>query len=540
MTTADLGNVDVLVIGAGNAAANAALQARELGASVAMLESAPKEARGGNSAFTGGAFRFTFRTVEDLIALAPDIRDLDLANIDFGTYTAEQYYDDMHRLTQYRCDPDLTEVLIADSYAAAQWLKQQGIRFQPALGRQAFKVDGKFKFWGGLACHLLGGGAELVKTLHDAIDKASIPVLYDTTAFGLIHAGGRVQGVRARRIGEDLELRAKTVVLACGGFESNPEMRARYLGPNWDLAKVRGTRFNNGWGHRMAIEIGAATDGHWSGAHAVQWDMNAPPYGDLTIGDRFQKHNYPFGIIVNARGERFVDEGADFHSYTYAKYGHEVLKQPGLFAWQVFDHKVVHLLREEYRIARITKEIANTFEELAPKLTGVDARGFLETVRGFNAAPRPDVSFNPNVHDGLRTYGLAINKSNWANRLEAPPYHAYGVTTGITFTFGGLRISTRAEVQDTTGAPIRGLYAAGEIAGGLYYPALECLLGVEINGLLVASPVRNSCRSPARCGAGFRVVERPKFCTTLDVRIRLLRRRDDEPFSSLCTTSSDR
>jgi tricarballylate dehydrogenase len=469
MTTADLGNVDVLVIGAGNAAANAALQARELGASVAMLETAPKEARGGNSAFTGGAFRFTFRTVEDLIALAPDIRDLDLANIDFGTYTTEQYYDDMHRLTQYRCDPELTEVLITDSYAAAQWLKQQGIRFQPALGRQAFKVDGKFKFWGGLACHLLGGGAELVKGLHAAIDEVGIPVLYDTTAFGLIHAGGRVEGVRARRGGEDVELRAKAVVLACGGFESNPEMRARYLGPNWDLAKVRGTRFNNGWGHRMAIEIGAATDGHWSGAHAVQWDMNAPPYGDLTIGDRFQKHNYPFGIIVNARGERFVDEGADFHSYTYAKYGHEVLKQPGLFAWQVFDQKVVHLLREEYRIARITKEIADTFEDLAPKLAGVDAAGFLETVRQFNAAPRPQVSFNPNIHDGLRTYDLAINKSNWANRLDAPPYHAYGVTTGITFTFGGLSISTRAEVQDTTGAPIRGLYAAGEIVGGLYY-----------------------------------------------------------------------
>jgi tricarballylate dehydrogenase len=469
MSTADLGRVDVLVIGAGNAAANAALQARELGASVAMIETAPKEARGGNSAFTGGAFRFTFSKVEDLVALAPDIRDLDLANIDFGSYTAEQYYDDMHRLTEYRCDPDLTDVLIGDSYAAALWLKKQGIRFQPALGRQAFKVGGKFKFWGGLACHLLGGGAQLVKTLHEAVESAGIKVLYDTTAVALLHADGGVQGVRARRHGEDIELRAKAVVMACGGFESNPEMRARYLGPNWDLAKVRGTRFNNGQGHLMAIALGAATHGHWSGAHAVQWDVNAPPYGDLTIGDRFQKHNYPFGIIVNARGERFVDEGADFHSYTYAKYGHEVLKQPGLFAWQVFDQKIVGLLREEYRISRITKETADTFEELAPKLTGVDAKGFLETVRAFNAAPRPDVPFNPNVHDGLRTSGLALNKSNWANKLDAPPYHAYGVTTGITFTFGGLRVSTSAEVQDTTGAAIRGLYAAGEIVGGLYY-----------------------------------------------------------------------
>src|SRR5204862_5478684 len=222
---ADLGRVDVLVIGAGNAAANAALQARELGAGVAMLETAPKEARGGNSAFTGGAFRFAFRTVEDLIALAPDIRDLDLTNIDFGSYTSEQYYDDMHRLTEYRCDPELTDVLIGDSYAAAQWLKKQGIRFQPALGRQAFKVGGKFKFWGGLACHLLGGGAQLVKTLHETVERAGIKVLYDTTAVGLLHSGGAVQGVRARQRGEDIELRAKAVVLACGGFESNPEMR---------------------------------------------------------------------------------------------------------------------------------------------------------------------------------------------------------------------------------------------------------------------------------------------------------------------------
>jgi tricarballylate dehydrogenase len=197
--------------------------------------------------------------------------------------------------------------------------------------------------------------------------------------------------------------------------------------------------------------------------------MNAPPYGDISVGDRFQKHNYPFSILVNARGERFVDEGLDFHSYTYAKYGHAVMQQPGLFAWQIFDQKVTHLLREEYRISRITKETANTFEELAPKLTGVDPRAFLETVRAFNAAPRPDVPFNPNIHDGLRTRGLPIDKTNWANRLDTPPYEAYGVTCGITFTFGGLKVTTAAEVEDLTGARIPGLFAAGEIVGGLYY-----------------------------------------------------------------------
>ncbi|HEY0426123.1 MAG TPA: FAD-dependent tricarballylate dehydrogenase TcuA, partial [Rhodopila sp.] len=296
-----------------------------------------------------------------------------------------------------------------------------------------------------------------------------IPVLYDTTAYQLLTDDARIQGEKVRHGGRPYDLRAKSVVLACGGFESNAEMRARYIGPNWDLAKVRGTRFNNGYGHKMAMDIGAASAGHWSGAHAVQWDMNAPPYGDISIGDRFQKHNYPFGVILNARGERFLDEGLDFHSYTYAKYGHEVMKQPGLFAWQVVDQKIINLLRDEYRIARITKETASTMEELVVKLTGVDPAAALATLKAYNDAPRPDTPFNPNIHDGLRTCGLPIDKTNWAQRLDTPPYHAYGVTAGVTFTFGGLKVSTQAEVQDTSGVAINGLFAAGEIVGGLYY-----------------------------------------------------------------------
>ena len=231
MTPAELGRIDVLVIGAGNAAANAALSAHEAGASVAMIETAPKEARGGNSAFTGGAFRFKYSSVQDLLQLAPDIADLDLATIDFGSYTENQYFDDMGRLTEYRCDPELTEVLIGNSYAAALWLRRQGVRFQPALGRQAFKVDGKFKFWGGLACHILGGGQHLVTTLHDRLEHVGIPVLYDTTATALLRGDERVDGVRVRHRFRQYDLRAGAVVMACGGFESNAEMRARYLGP---------------------------------------------------------------------------------------------------------------------------------------------------------------------------------------------------------------------------------------------------------------------------------------------------------------------
>jgi tricarballylate dehydrogenase len=258
-------------------------------------------------------------------------------------------------------------------------------------------------------------------------------------------------------------------VLASGGFEANAEWRTRYLGPGWDLAKVRGTRFNTGDGIRMALDAGAMPYGNWSGCHAVGWDRNAPEFGDLDVGDGFQKHSYPFGIMVNGRGRRFVDEGADFRNYTYAKYGRAILEQPGQFAWQVFDHKVVHLLRDEYRIKRVTKVSAATLEDLAGKLEDVDAQGFLAEVGAYNAAVNTGVAFNPNIKDGRGTRGLALEKSNWANTIDTPPFEAYAVTCGITFTFGGLRIDDDGAVINTDGVPIRGLYAAGELVGGLFY-----------------------------------------------------------------------
>ena len=460
---------DVLVVGAGNAALCAAISAHENGAQVLMLEAAPFEERGGNSHFTGGAFRFAFRGVEDLIAVQPALAEENLENVDFGTYTEEQFFDDLFALTQYRTDPELAEILVRSSLDTARWVARHGVKLQPGLGRQAYKVDGKFKFWGGLALHIWGGGPEMLKALYGNAERRGIPISYETAAIGLIREDAAVKGVVAQHRGAPVEIKAGAVVLACGGFESNPEMRARYLGPGWELAKVRGTRFNMGTGLTMALAVGAKPHGHWSGCHSVAWDVNAPAYGDLTVGDQFQKHNYPFGILVNARGERYVDEGANFHSHTYAKYGAEIVKQPGMFAWQVFDAKVNHLLRSEYRIRRVTKAEAGTLEELATKLEGVDAQAFLRTVREFNAACRADVSFNPNVLDGRKTAGLAIEKTNWANPLDTAPFHAYHVTTGVTFTFGGLKISPQAEVEDLYGRIIPGLYAAGEMVGGLFY-----------------------------------------------------------------------
>jgi tricarballylate dehydrogenase len=264
-------------------------------------------------------------------------------------------------------------------------------------------------------------------------------------------------------------VRAKAVVLACGGFESNTEWRTRYLGPGWDLAKVRGTRFNTGEGLRMALAIGAASAGNWSGCHAVGWDRNAPDFGDLAVGDGFQKHSYPLGVLINANGERFVDEGADFRNYTYAKYGRAILAQPGQFAWQVFDAKAVPLLRDEYRIKQATRVRADSLEDLCARLEDVNAGAALATLRVFNAAVKTGVPFDPNVKDGRGTVGLAVPKSNWANPLDTPPFEAYAVTCGVTFTFGGLKIDGQARVIDADGAAIAGLYAAGELVGGLFY-----------------------------------------------------------------------
>src|ERR1700738_4229822 len=176
---------DVIRVGAGNAATCAALSAREAGARVVMLEIAPEEARGGNSCFTGGAFRVVYHGAEDLALLIPDMNETELKDVDFGTYTEEEYFDDMGRLTQYRCDPDLTEILIRRSFETAVWMREKGVRFQLGLGRQAFRVDGKFKFWGGLACHIWGGGKELMKALHARAVRDGITVLYETPAICL-------------------------------------------------------------------------------------------------------------------------------------------------------------------------------------------------------------------------------------------------------------------------------------------------------------------------------------------------------------------
>jgi tricarballylate dehydrogenase len=489
---------DVIVVGAGNAAFCAALSAEEKGCRVLVLECAPKELNGGNSRFTAGAIRFAYNGVEDLKKIMPDLSPSEIENTDFGTYTEDAFFDDMFRVTQYRSDPDLCEILVRRSFETINWMREKGVRFVPIYGRQAFKVDGKFKFWGGLTVESVGGGPGLVDSLTEIATSKGVDVWYNARALELLFDGNKVTGVKIRKNGKLMDINAKSVVLASGGFQSSPEKRTRYLGPTWDLAKVRGTAFNNGDGAEMAIDIGASTAGNWSGCHAVGWDRNAPEFGDLDVGDGFQKHSYPFGIMVNAEGNRFLDEGADFRNYTYAKYGRVILAQTGNFAWQIFDSKVTHLLRDEYRIKQVTKVSAETLEELSQKLEGVNPDQFLKTVADYNRAVQSNVPFNPNIKDGRGTTGLSVPKSNWANLLDEGPFEAYAVTCGITFTFGGLRIDTSAAVQGKDLSSIPGLFAAGEIVGGIFYhnyPGGTGLINGAVFGKVAGASAAEYCKA---------------------------------------------
>jgi len=462
---------DVIVVGAGNAALCAALAARERGAEVTVLEKAERGERGGNTFFTGGGFRFPYNGIEDIHALIPDLSQSELERIDVGSYPEADMRSDLMRVTEGKADPAMVDHLIREAYSTAQWMREQhGQRWVLMYGRQAYEVDGKLRFWGGMITEAVGGGEGLSEGLFDAAERAGIEVRYGTKASALLtdEHTGHVTGVRVQTTERIEPLEAGAVVLAAGGFEANVEMRTRYLGAGWEFAKVRGTRHNTGEVIRQALDIGAQPFGHWSSGHAVAWDLNAPPTGNRRIGDLYQKHSYPLGLIVNIEGERFVDEGADLRNYTYAKYGREILNQPYGVAYQLFDQQTVAMLRDEYRIREITKGESDTIEGLADAL-GIDEPGLVQTIEAYNAACQPG-DFNPAVLDGLHTEGIEPPKTNWALPLNQPPYFGVAVTCGLTFTFGGLRIEAKtAQVLDTEDRPMPGLFAAGELVGGLFY-----------------------------------------------------------------------
>jgi tricarballylate dehydrogenase len=296
---------DVLVVGAGLAGLSAALTAREQGASVMVIERAPIEERGGNSRFAIGAMRSVYAGVDELATFAGAIGADERARVDFGAYTREQYLSDLMRVTQQRSDRELAQLLVDGSADTMRWLRRNGVRFAPLYQWQFKQPDGRIKFAGGSAVGVVGGGAGLADALFKAAEQNGVTVAYGTRAISLIEGKHGVTGVRARQATSDgarsVDLSASAVVLASGGFEANAEWRTRYLGPGWELAKVRGSRFNSGDGLRMALEAGAMPCGNWSGCHSASWDLGAPDVNELEFGAVFKRDDFLYGIMVNAR-----------------------------------------------------------------------------------------------------------------------------------------------------------------------------------------------------------------------------------------------
>ena len=480
---------DVIVVGAGNAALAAAVAAREAGAGrVLVLEKAPEPLRGGNTHYSGGLLRFAFDRAEDLLPIVPNVeKQVPGFMLGVQAYPRDLFWEDLRRVTEDRTDSELAELLISRSYDTVRWMAQQGIVMEAAVSLSGIKVGDTIKWSPGAVIRAQHEGVGLSKTWFEIAARHGVEIRYGTGAVRLLQdRTGRVTGVTVQDTSGFSDLPARAVVLACGGFEANPAWRARYLGRPWDHAKVRGTRYNTGDGLRMAIDAGALPYGQWTGCHSTPIDAEAPPYGDRKLTDKTNRLSYPYGVLVNRRGLRFFDEGEDFQFYTYAKLGGIILNQPSGVGFQIFDAKVAKLLEGRYKTG--TPLVADTLRALVDQLP-LDRVACQKTLDDYDAA-LPSGRFDPTIRDGLATKGLELPKSNWAQRLDTPPYVAYPVTGGITFTFGGVKINERAAVVSTRWEPIPGLYACGEMVGGLFhtnYPGGTGLMSGAVFGRLAGA-----------------------------------------------------
>jgi tricarballylate dehydrogenase len=459
----DVRDPDVVVVGGGNAGYCAAHAAAERGRRVVLLEKAPRAHAGGNSYYTLGSIRMVHDGLGDLLeVLEPDARH---ARTEVPPYSAAEFLADLERVTGGRGDKELTEAVVDGSRDAVRWLHALGLRFQLMYERQAReRPDGTFVFWGGSHLCNVDGGPGLMSVHERVASRLGVEVRYSSPVTGLMTDGGSVVGVRVG----DQELPAESVVIASGGFQANAQWRQRYLGDGWQHAKVRGTPYNTGDLIHAALEIGADRGGDWSTCHSVPWDASFPENeSNRALTHRLSRYGYPLGIVVNRRGERFLDEGADFRNYTYAKYGKVILEQPGSVAFQVFDAQSQPMLAAyEYEMPGIIPVVAGSVEELAAAMD-VDVDGFVQTVREFNSSIDASRPLDPAVKDGRRAAVEPV-KSNWASAIAVPPYYAYPVTCGISFTFGGLRGDVDGRVLDRSGEPIPGLFGCGETLGGLF------------------------------------------------------------------------
>jgi tricarballylate dehydrogenase len=463
------------VIGSGNAALCAGIAALDGGAKVLIVEKGNETEWGGNSRYTAGAMRFAFEGFEDLKPLIRDLTDERLQHTNFGSYPKEKFLADLQHFNNGEEPTELQHFLVNESLHALQWLSTHNVKFDPSYARQSFLKDGIHTFWGGLALDVEGEGDGLVQAELREYLRLGGEIFYDCPAEEIVQENGKIVGVSCLKHGEPTLIPCKAVVLGCGGFEANKELREKYLGEKWGSAKVRGTRHNMGKGLEMATKLGASLNGFFGGCHATPMDKNMPEYGNLDLPHNERKHyrkiSYLFGVMLNAEGKRFVDEGLDMRNYTYAQFGKAILDQPNNVAWQIFDAKVAPYLYAEYRVSYASFVEADTLEALIEQLDGIDKEEAIRTLQQYNNAAESsnNIPFDPTLKDGKTTIGLSLNKTNWANILDTPPYKAYPVTSGITFTYGGVKVNKKGEVLNTNSEPIAGLFACGEMVGGVFF-----------------------------------------------------------------------
>jgi tricarballylate dehydrogenase len=424
---------DVLVAGGGNAALCAAISARREGATVLVLEGAPKFYRGGNTRHTRN-IRCAHDSATDTLT---------------GPYSEEELWDDLLRITGGQTDEPLAKHMIHESKEILVWLTEQGVRYQPSLGG-TLTLSRTNSFF-------LGGGRAMLNTLYRTAEELGVDVLYESPVTALDIRDGMFVSATATISGTATIVRAGTLVAACGGFESNIEWLKQYWGDAAENFLIRGTRYNQGSVLRLLLDAGVQEIGDPTQCHAVAIDARAPKYdgGIITRLDCVI-----FGIVVNKHAQRFYDEGEDIWPKRYAIWGRLVASQPDQIGYIIFDESSLSL----FMPSLFPAVKGNTIREIAERFA-LDPATLEHTVAEYNAAVRPG-TFNYMDLDDCRTEGLTPPKSHWARRIEKPPFYGYPVRPGITFTYLGTRVDKQAKMVMKTGALSGNMFAAGEIMAG--------------------------------------------------------------------------
>jgi tricarballylate dehydrogenase len=425
---------DVLVIGGGNAALCAAISARRAGASVLVLEGAPKFYRGGNTRHTRN-MRCAHDAATEILT---------------GPYTEEEFFEDLLRVTGGNTDEVLARHMIRESKDILHWIVEQGVRWQPSLG-------GTLSL-GRTNSFFLGGGRAMLNALYLTAERLGVDILYDAEVVDLDIADGVfLKAVLKQPVDGVTQIRAAALVAAAGGFEANIEWLKQYWGEAADNFLIRGTPYNRGSVLKILLAKGVQEIGDPTQCHAVAIDARAPKFdgGIITRHD-----SVVFGIVVNKHAQRFYDEGEDIWPKRYAIWGRLVAAQPDQIAYIIFDSSVV----TSFMPTLFPPIAGTTVAELAGKL-GLDPAALEKTVAEFNAAVRPG-TFDHTILDDCRTEGITPPKTHWARKIDAPPYLAYPVRPGITFTYLGTRVNSQARMLMKDGKPSANMFAAGEIMAG--------------------------------------------------------------------------